>query len=79
MGMKNTYLPTPEMLVDEVLRQNPQASHVFIAHRTDCVGCLLARFCTLAEVARFYGLHLETFLAEMQKYVESTPSHEEQP
>lgn len=32
-----------------------------------CVGCLMARFETLADVAAAYGLQLPQFLNELQR------------
>jgi hypothetical protein len=40
-------------------------STVFVARRTACVGCYLAGFCTLGDVAKTYGFSLEEFLGEL--------------
>ncbi len=40
----------------------PQTIAVFIALKTDCVGCHLDKFCTLTEVAAAYDLSLERLL-----------------
>src|SRR5688500_10352366 len=58
-GVKmSALLPTSMTTVEEVLRALPEAGQIFIKHHTDCVGCRLARFCTLAEVAEVYEIHL---------------------
>jgi hypothetical protein len=44
--------------VSEVLRRVPAATMGFIRLRTACVGCALARFCTLDDVAAVYELPL---------------------
>lgn len=43
----------------------PQGARVFLAHRMACVGCSLAKFDTLADAARAYGLPLDGFLHEL--------------
>ncbi len=53
-------------MVPEALAYASGASRIFIAHRTACVGCALARFCTLRDVALTYGLSLEALLAELE-------------
>jgi hybrid cluster-associated redox disulfide protein len=52
--------------VEEVFRNSPDATRVFIKYHTDCVGCRLARFCTLEEVAKVYELDLDFFLNELR-------------
>ena len=53
--------------VDDVLRQVPGAAHVFITSHTDCIGCSLARFCTLEEVSQHYSLDLPHLIADLHK------------
>ncbi len=60
-------LLTPKTTVEEVFRHLPQASRVFINYQTDCIGCPLARFCTLDEVAGVYEINLQTFLNELRQ------------
>jgi len=57
---------SPQMTVKEVLAAQPEAIRVFFQNRTACVGCYFDRFCTVEDVARTYGLHLESFLGELQ-------------
>lgn len=61
---------TAETRVDEILRSQPQAGRVFLDWHTDCIGCHLARFCTLEEVARHYHLDLPALVASLQAYVQ---------
>jgi hybrid cluster-associated redox disulfide protein len=44
------------MLVSDVLAISPAAARVFIDRRMACVGCAFARFETIAEAARSYGM-----------------------
>jgi hypothetical protein len=48
--------------VAEFLSKNPEAVRFFQEYRTACVGCCLARFCTLKDVALTYQLDEEPFL-----------------
>lgn len=51
--------------VAELLARRPQAAWVFFRHRMACVGCVLARFETVAEAVAAYGLDLQAFLREI--------------
>ena len=53
---------TPELTVAQVLEGSNTIPIVFLQHRTACVGCYLARFCTLRDVANTYELPLDEFL-----------------
>ena len=66
-------LITSTTRVDDLLRQIPQSSHVMVAFHTDCVGCHLARFCTLEEVSLHYRLDLRTLIAALQAGAPSFP------
>jgi hybrid cluster-associated redox disulfide protein len=50
---------------DEVMKAYPDTVFVFLALKTDCVGCGLARFCTVEQVAAAYKLQLESFLEKL--------------
>ncbi|MBI3739047.1 MAG: hypothetical protein HY258_08390 [Chloroflexi bacterium] len=53
--------------VEEALKQGQHTARVFIRNRTACVGCYLAHFCTLEDVANTYGLSLKNLLDELQQ------------
>jgi hybrid cluster-associated redox disulfide protein len=54
-----------ERTVEQTLDQFPVLAAVFVRRGMACVGCAMARFDTLAEVARTYGQETEAFLAEL--------------
>jgi hypothetical protein len=55
-----------DFTVAQVLGQGASdVSAVFIRRKTDCVGCTLAGFCTLEEVANTYGIRLDDLLGEL--------------
>ena len=52
--------------VEKILQGYPQLAVVFLRWKTDCIGCRLARFCSIEDVARSYHLDLETFLKDLR-------------
>lgn len=54
----------------QVMQVYPQAIAVFIALKTDCVGCHLDKFCTLTEVAAAYDLSLERLLHNLYEAIQ---------
>jgi hybrid cluster-associated redox disulfide protein len=60
------------LTVAEVLAHWPQTILIFIRHRMACVGCPIASFETLAEVAEIYGLDLDRFLSELEQSVQQS-------
>jgi hypothetical protein len=68
----NALLLLPQTTVEEVFQYLPQATQVFIHYQTDCVGCRLARFCTLENVADIYTIDLSSFLGALQQELPNT-------
>jgi hybrid cluster-associated redox disulfide protein len=57
--------------VAEVLAQYPAAARVFCRYRMSCVGCTMAPFETLDEVARTYGLDPRRLLEDLRRLSQS--------
>ena len=57
--------------VAEILESYPQTASAFLALKTNCAGCHLARFCTPEDVARNYELALCDLIASLQKAAQS--------
>ena len=53
--------------VSEILQKYPGTSQVFLEKKTFCLGCYMARFCNLRDVARVYRLETEIFVHEIQQ------------
>ena len=53
--------------VSEVLQKYPGTSRVFLEKKTLCVGCYMARFCSLKDVAQVYSLEAEKLVQEIQR------------
>jgi hybrid cluster-associated redox disulfide protein len=58
---------TPQTLISEVLERQPEAVALLIAYGTDCVGCMMAPFCTLGEMSLHYAVDLEEFLGQLAR------------
>ncbi|GAB4530060.1 MAG: DUF1858 domain-containing protein [Anaerolineae bacterium] len=61
---------TPDLTVTEVMDRWPQTIPIFFRHWMACVGCPIASFETLAEVATIYGLDLDCLLNELQQIIQ---------
>lgn len=59
-----------DLTVAEVMDRWPQTIPVFSRYRMACVGCAVAAFETLAEVAAIYGLNLSRFLNELEQIID---------
>jgi len=65
-GMMSAACPQPDLTVARTLALWPGTAAAFVRLGTDCVGCPLARFCTLDYIARTYRLSMQAVLAELQ-------------
>jgi hybrid cluster-associated redox disulfide protein len=64
-------MPTQDMTVAEVLETWPQTVQVFQAMKMACVGCVMAPFDTLADVARIYEMEPGTIMEALHQAVQS--------
>jgi hypothetical protein len=55
--------------VAEALEGAPGIMKILITRRTACIGCCLARFCTLRETAAVYGLTWDAFIDDLRRAV----------
>jgi hypothetical protein len=67
--MTNDVLAVPETNVADLLKSNPLTVSFFIHQRTACVGCYMAKFCTLEDVIQTYFLNKQSFLEELSKII----------
>lgn len=61
-----------EMTVEEALDRWPALARVFVDRRMACVGCAMARFERLSDVARIYGVSVASLLVAMRRALRST-------
>ena len=59
------------LLVADVLSRWPQTAPVFLRRRLACVGCSLARFERIADVAASYSLDLDALTHDLQQAIEA--------
>jgi hybrid cluster-associated redox disulfide protein len=64
--MRHRTLST-EMTVEEILERWPALARVFLRRRMACVGCAMARFERLSDVARIYGVPPASLSAAMRR------------
>ena len=67
MSMMEPQQISQSWTVSDVLQKYPETSRVFIERKTGCLGCYMARFCTLMDVEQVYDLAAETLLREIQQ------------
>ena len=70
----NAALLAPDLTVAQVLGEYPETLHVWIALKTDCVGCYLMKFCSLDYVAQKYHIEVTILIEKLEKtiYEETT-------
>lgn len=59
-------MPTADMTVAEVLEKWPGTVSVFQELKTACVGCVMAPYDSLADVARIYDIELSGIMSALQ-------------
>ncbi len=62
-------MPTTDMTVAEILEKWPGTVSVFQKFKTACVGCTMAQFDTMVDVARIYDIELSGIMAALQNFV----------
>lgn len=55
-----------EMTVEEIQRRFPSTMEVFLKWKAACVGCPMAMFDTLEDVARTYRFPTDRFRGEIE-------------
>jgi hybrid cluster-associated redox disulfide protein len=67
---------TADLTAAEVLERWPETIPVFFRYRMACVGCPIAPFETLAEVAAIYGLDRECLVNELRQTIQREPGRQ---
>jgi len=66
----------PESSIAQVIQKRPSSFGVFWSFHMNCVGCWMAKYCTLTEAARAY--HVPFFeLVNQLSEVDTNPPHQE--
>lgn len=56
--------------IEDVLKRWPETVSFFLAMETDCVGCSMAAFCTVADVAESYEQDVDHFFAALKEFIQ---------
>ena len=65
----DTNVPDLQMTVEDVLKKWPQTFSVFRTRNTDCIGCLLQRFCSIQDVADTYELSAQDLVGDLEQCI----------
>ncbi len=57
---------TGDLTVEQTLARWPATIPVFLRHGTACVGCVMAPFETIDEIAAIYGLERDRLLDDLR-------------
>lgn len=66
-----TSLPTSDMTVEEILESWPETVPVFQELNTACIGCVMAPFDSMVDVARIYEFELSDLMEVLFRAVQS--------
>ena len=69
LGQMDTQLLLAQLTVEDILKKWPLTYSVFRNRNTDCVGCLLQRFCSLQDVAETYEVELRDLTKDLEQCV----------
>lgn len=56
---------SPKISISNLFARWPIAIPIFIKHQMSCVGCGMASFDTIEDVARIYGIAAEDLIQEI--------------
>lgn len=56
----------------ETLKDWPETASVFRARQTACIGCYLARFCSLQDVADTYHIQPKEWMEQIGKAIQDS-------
>ncbi len=64
-----------QLTVEGILSKWPKTFTVFRNRNTDCIGCLLQKFCSIQDVAETYDIPTQDLISDLKKCVnENYPS-----
>jgi hypothetical protein len=60
---------SPQTLIADLLANSPAMIQLFLQWKTDCVGCSMAKFCTVADLCTYYQMELESVLSQIRERI----------
>jgi hybrid cluster-associated redox disulfide protein len=58
--------PQADCTIELLLAERPEAARILLRHGMACIGCAMARFETIADVAREYRVDLRLLLNDLR-------------
>ncbi len=58
---------TKDMLIGEILKQQPNAAEILMTFDMGCIGCPSSQMETLEQAAAVHGLNVEDIIAALNK------------
>jgi hypothetical protein len=75
LGAMDTKVFLTQLTVEGILSKWPKTFTVFRNRNTDCIGCLLQKFCSIQDVAETYDIPTQDLISDLKKCVnENYPS-----
>jgi hypothetical protein len=68
-GAMDTQILHSQLTVEAVLTKWPSTFVVFRIRNTDCIGCLLQKFCSIQDVAESYEVPAQDLISDLEKCV----------
>jgi hypothetical protein len=69
VGAMDTQILHSQLTVEAILTKWPKTFVVFRIRKTDCIGCLLQRFCSIQDVAESYEVPVQDLIGDLEKCV----------
>jgi hypothetical protein len=58
-----------QLTVEDILQKWPKTYVVFRRRNTDCIGCLLQKFCSIQDVAETYEVPTQDLIIDFEKCI----------
>lgn len=66
---------SPQTLIADILALSPKITSLFVQWQVDCIGCSMAKFCTLQEMVGYYQMDIHQVLAQLEKRITQPERH----
>ncbi len=73
-GTMDTKVLLTQLTVEAILSRWPKTFTVFRNRNTDCIGCLLQKFCSIQDVAEIYEVSTQDLIRDMEKCINENSS-----
>ena len=61
--MNTPFLDAPDLSLSDIMERWPETIGVVLKYKMFCVGCVFARFCTVADACRLHNVDEDEFQA----------------